>query len=240
MSEAGDAVGGLRAQVARDEKALAALDSRIARKDYDDQAEVKGRETNLGTLRDEITALQDEIGQGSRVVALQSGVISGIFTGTGDPVSKGSPLFLLAAGMDAPGKAHGELRLYASPFAGNKVTKGMAVRFSPSTVSAQEFGTIPGKVVRVNTWPKSKEELTHELGNEELANLLLTEAGGPPVLIVVHLQRQAKTFSGFAWSGGDGPRLAIPEGTLGEGHIVIRRQRPAELVLPWLKKSMGI
>ncbi len=97
-----------------------------------------------------------------------------------------------------------------------------------------------GEVVNVHHWPKSSKELMHELNNEELSELLVTNAGGPPVLIEVKLQHDEKTFSGFAWSTRTGPQLKIPQGTLGRAKITVRELKPAALVIPWLRETIGI
>ena len=44
------------------------------------------------------------------------------------------------------------------------------------------------------------------------------------------------TESGYVWSSTDGPPLTLQSGTLCGVTVVVRRQAPATLVLPFLKK----
>jgi HlyD family secretion protein len=49
----------------------------------------------------------------------------------------------------------------------------------------------------------------------------------------------ADTPSGFRWTSGQGPDIALTSGTLVAAEITVRRQRPVELVLPFFRKLLG-
>jgi HlyD family secretion protein len=72
------------------------------------------------------------------------------------------------------------------------------------------------------------------LGNDQLAQSL--SQGGAPITLTVALRTSEKTESGYAWSSGDGPPLKLQSGTLAGITVVVRRQAPVTLVLPFLKK----
>ena len=127
------------------------------------------------------------------------------------------------------------LLVYGSPFKGQRVQVGMDVRFFPSFTSEEVYGYISGRVTDVNPWPRGRKELMDQLSSEELAELFIKLAGGPPILIRVRLDQDSNTPSGLKWSSGSGPDLKVPPGSLGRTEITIKRQRPLALVVPWLK-----
>lgn len=128
------------------------------------------------------------------------------------------------------------LLVYGSPFKGQRVQAGMEVRFFPSFVPSEVYGFVSGKVKEVKPWPLSRRELSKQVHSQELADLFIRMAGGPPIFISVQLDQDLKTHSGLKWSSGSGPSLDIPPGSLGRVEMTINRQRPLSLVVPWIKE----
>jgi HlyD family secretion protein len=56
----------------------------------------------------------------------------------------------------------------------------------------------------------------------------------------VAMESASDTTSGFRWSSSHGPETQITPGTLCSAQIVTRTQKPITLVLPFLKKLMGV
>jgi HlyD family secretion protein len=50
----------------------------------------------------------------------------------------------------------------------------------------------------------------------------------------------AKNFSGYRWTSPSGPPVTVKSGTLCSAEIVVDQQRPIELVIPALKKTLGV
>ena len=50
------------------------------------------------------------------------------------------------------------------------------------------------------------------------------------------LEPSKTSLSGYVWSSGDGPPVLLQSGTLCTATVVVQRQAPATLVLPFLKK----
>jgi HlyD family secretion protein len=74
------------------------------------------------------------------------------------------------------------------------------------------------------------------LRNEDLVKSLC--AGGAPIVVTIALSPDRATPSGYRWSSGSGPPIAIQSGTICSAAVVIRKQTPASLVLPFLKKHL--
>ena len=75
------------------------------------------------------------------------------------------------------------------------------------------------------------------MGTADLATQF--SATGQPYEIVVDLERDPDAFSGFRWSSR-GPDVTIEAGTMCGARIVIERQRPITLVIPRIKKTLGM
>lgn len=121
---------------------------------------------------------------------------------------------------------------------GKKVKAGMAIRVSPSTVRPEEFGYILGTVKSVTMYPVSREVMVTELSDDVMVDRLLQ--GGNVIAVVATLETDPSTPSGFKWSSSRGPDLEVEGGTLCTASIVLERQRPITLVIPFLRKQLGL
>ncbi len=128
--------------------------------------------------------------------------------------------------------------LFVPASAGKQVTQGLVARISPSNVKREEYGFIVGKVVSAAEFPSTSRGMMRLLSNEELVTKLMKE--GPPIQIDVALERDPATPTGFKWSSSRGPELEISSGTLAQGSVIVREERPISLVIPKLRKSLGI
>ena len=108
--------------------------------------------------------------------------------------------------------------------------KGMQVHVLPSTVQAEAFGFIQGKVTSVSKFPVTEDEMSLLLENQSLVDALRT--GGSQHRVDVKLLRDPSTPSGFKWSSSQGPPFAITRGTLCTATFVLDEERPVNLVLP--------
>lgn len=128
--------------------------------------------------------------------------------------------------------------LFVPASAGKQVQQGLVARISPSNVKREEYGFIVGKVVSAAEFPSTSRGMMRLLSNEELVVKLMKE--GPPIQIDVALERDPNTPTGFKWSSSRGPELEISSGTLASGSVIVREERPISLVIPKLRKSLGI
>jgi hypothetical protein len=121
--------------------------------------------------------------------------------------------------------------LFAAGEQGKQLKKGMPVHVLPSTVKAEEFGYMLGKVTSVSKFPLTEDEMFLLLENQSLLDELSTGSGDQH-RVDVKLLRDPSTPSGFKWSSSQGPPFAITRGTLCTATFVLGRQHPINLVLP--------
>src|SRR5207247_4981336 len=107
---------------------------------------------------------------------------------------------------------------------------------SPGSVRREEYGFLRGKVTFVADYPATPASMMRNLQNESLTQSLST---GPVTELRIGLER-ADTRSGYRWSSLAGPRLTLSCGTLCSVMIVTRKQEPITLVLPAVRKMLGI
>jgi HlyD family secretion protein len=114
----------------------------------------------------------------------------------------------------------------------------MPIQITPSIVQREEYGFITGKVASVSLFPISREALISWLKNDKLVDSIM--ADGPVLSIVGSLDQDLSTQSGLHWSSDKGKEVTVTVGTMGTAEIVVLRQPPIALVLPMLKKWLGV
>lgn len=127
---------------------------------------------------------------------------------------------------------------YAPIEKGKKIELGNDVNIEVSSINTQEFGYIRGKVTAVSHYSVSESQIAADLQNEDLAKFLINNMGAV-IHVVVEPERDPKTFSGFAWTSGEGPQIKIATGTVCLLKVVVDRVRPITYLVPlWRFKSL--
>lgn len=161
------------------------------------------------------------------------GIVTTIHVAVGDVVENGKSIVSVAStgkGLDAI--------VYFPPDQGKRIKNDMPALISPSTVKREEYGSIRGVVVSASEFPSTQESIVSVLQNEALAKQFLET--GAPIAVRIRLNQDKDTVSGYEWSSSQGPDQSVTPGTLVEGQVTVRKQPPITLVLPALKKLVGI
>ena len=193
-------------------------------------------ENRRGILRDlelELRELRATLRENASVVATGSGRVLELMVDRGDVIVPGTPILIMEEISD-------ELMavVFVPATLGKQVRAGMEARIVPSTVQREKHGFMLGEVVRVARFPSTSRGMARLLANEELVARLMIE--GPPLQIDVQLKRDPTTPSGYRWSSLRGPELEISSGTLAAGSVIVREDRPIFLVIPQLRKNLGV
>lgn len=170
----------------------------------------------------------------SRVRTPYSGVVVETGVEKGDYVSPGMQIAALRP-VDSPLEA----ALLFPAESGKKIKPGMVAYIYPSTAAKSEYGCIYGLVSAVSEYPASPESLMQSIGTKQLINSLLEQ--GVMIMAKVSLLRDPDVPSGFKWSSSKGPEdMTIDAGTVCTGNVVIKRNRPIDLVFPNFSKMLGL
>ena len=170
------------------------------------------------------------------VVSPRAGEVASIHVSPGAFLNSGDSLLSLRA-------EEGDLRalLYLPADQGKRVRRGMPARISPSTVEVEDYGYLLGRVTDVATYPSDRREMFENLGSQDLVDFFLKNGNvyqAAPVAIVVELERDLSTPTGYRWSSKPGPSFGVTTGTVCDSRIVVQSQRPVDLVIPMLDRLL--
>ena len=196
------------------------------------QQQIDARLNRIEELRSQLDELESRIGAAAAIRSPYSGRVLEIMTDPGDLVGPGMPILTLES-IDRSIEAV----VYVSALKGKSIEPGMAVRVSPSTVKAEEYGFILGEVRSVSDFPVTPQGLRRVLRNENLVEAL--SGDGAPLEVVVRLLPDPDTVSGFAWSSSGGPPNEVFSGTLCTADVIVERKRPVEYVLPIFRGAVS-
>jgi HlyD family secretion protein len=223
---------------ARDQLASQRLDAnglelkRLTSEQQLDQ-QLEARRTTIQDLEIQLHEANAKLSEDVAVVSPFAGRVLEQMVDRGDVINPGTPILSVEV-------QSAELMavLFVPASAGKQVQAGMPARISPSTVKKEEYGYLVGRVTWVAAFPSSSRGMVRLLGNEALVTKLMQE--GPPIQVNVTLAADARTPSGYRWSSSTGPPGKISSGTLADGSVVVRLDRPLSLVLPTLREKLGV
>jgi len=198
--------------------------------------ELKQIDVEIGENRNAYDKLQKNYSLYSKIICPFSGRVIEVRNITGDLYAQGNALI----SVELSGKNIKDLEavIYVSPADGKKITGGMEIQISPSTVKKEEFGSMIGVVTSVSQYPSSFQEMHKTLGNDQLVQTL--SGSGSPIEIKADLVPDFNTMSGFRWTSPKGPPVRIFSGTLCGASVVTERKRPISYVIPLLKEYTGL
>ena len=227
---------GARNKIQNDRNELSQIDIRLLQLKTQKEKDVQGTEVNVGHAFAQLMQLERQLKASTEVVAAATGRVLEITAEQGSIVGPGEPLISL----DHIGQGVKELEavVYVPSNDGKKVKPGMIIQIAPATVMPEEFGLMLGKVTYVSDFPATAKGMLLMLKSKELVSVLAN--GNAPYEVRVDLLPDLNTESGYRWSSSKGPPLKIRSGTMCTGDIIVRTERPIEMVLPLMRKYTGI
>lgn len=229
LAEARERLAGLD-----DEAKSIALDR--LRRENEQALEILDEQREIERLKRAAEKIRRELSEKRFIASAHAGQVIEVRVAKGDVVQPGAPLAILAPpNRDADaGRSLGVL--YLKPADGKRVSPGMAVEAEPSTVKAEEFGYVKGRIESVSPVPVSLAGMRSTLKNDELAKEL--GAGSAPFEARVRFETDPSTPSGLAWSSSDGPPAQVLPGTPLNARVVVERKRLIDLLAPGLGRLL--
>ncbi|KUN79434.1 hypothetical protein AQJ66_28290 [Streptomyces bungoensis] len=105
-----------------------------------------------------------------------------------------------------------------------------SVDLTVSSVPAQKYGVLRGRVKSVDRTAQSAQSVAAFLGDSQLGEQLTRT--GRPVAVLVELDRSARTRSGYRWSTAGGPPFRLDSMTLASASVRLAGRRPVDWLLP--------
>lgn len=131
-----------------------------------------------------------------------------------------------------------EVVLYVAAEEGKKIAPGMEAQISPTIVKREDYGFMVGQVTWVSEYPATSQNMLQTLGSQELVRKMAKN--GAPIEVRVNLIPDASTFSGFKWSTLKGAPVKIDSGNLCSGAIIVSKQKPMNMVIPYIKERLNL
>jgi HlyD family secretion protein len=200
---------------------------------YEVQARQYSRSHQISDEKGRIKDLEIRLAQDEWVRAAHSGEVIEIDINVGDFAQPGRVLARMESLTGQPGAL-----VFVPASEGKKIKTNMTIRISPSTVKPEEYGYIQGKVTSVSAYPTTRDEMISDLQNDVLVNRLLNS--GELIPVTATMESDPSTPSGYRWSSSQGPDIPIEGGTICNASVVLARQRPITLLVPFLKKQLGL
>ena len=198
------------------------------------EKETTSIESQISQTQERIRALKATRELRTRVISSSAGKVLELYAGVGKVVQTGEPL--LTAEVIAPDSSQLTAVLYFPPRDGKRIHPGMEAQISPSVAKPEEYGSLLGTVNQVSVFPASSRGMMQILQNSDLVKRL--SSGGAPIMVHASLLPDSETVSGYKWSSGAGPPIQIGSGTICSVGVVVDRQRPVDLVVPYLRKKL--
>ena len=148
-----------------------------------------------------------------------NGTVVGVGEGEGAAVSPDDYLATIA-----PDSRVQVAYLYVPDTAGGQMTPGMPVRLSPNSADSTVDGYLLGRVMTISPLPVPLSRMQYVLANEPLAASLANS--GPVVEVLVALDVDPGSPSGYAWSQPPGPSAQPVSGIPTSGEVVVAEVAP--------------
>jgi len=161
-------------------------------------------------------------GTKSTIISAEAGRVAELLVRPGRIVRVGDPAAILEGSTQLQAYA------YVPIGPGKQIKPGMLVEVSPTSIESAQYGYLVGHVQSVSDFPATEQSLDLLLSNASLSRVLLS--GGPVLQVVVSLERDPHTVSGYKWSSPDGPPFDLTHGTLADAKVVTAEQHPLQLV----------
>jgi len=224
-AEARGAVAGAESELKELAAREASIETRASRS-------VQTLEQVAADARRQIEMLESQLRGTATIKSPHAGRVLELLTGDGAFVQAAQPLVTLER-TDAP--------LTGLTFIGSEakqVGPGMRVQMSPSGVAWEEYGFLLGRVTSVSESPLSPTAMNVLLHNDSLVRDFTSR--GPAYVVAVDLELDRATPSGFRWTSHGGPDLKLGGGTLFDAKVTLRERRPIALMIPALRRWLGV
>lgn len=189
---------------------------------------IAGPLTPVGTRvrpGDVVSQVRRADGSIEELTAPVTGTVVSLSSGAYAPVRAGETLLTIAP---LTGPMTGVVFVQAS--AVGAVAPGLPAEVAPETVDVARTGVLLGAVVDVGPLPVSRDRLRRVLGDEALADEVLSD--GPVHEVIVEFEADADEALGLKWSGsGPAGDEQVPSGTLAVAQLVLREQSPWQALL---------
>jgi NHLM bacteriocin system secretion protein len=238
----------LRAQM---QTLLAANEASVTEKrgiDLEDTVSDVVRYNAIADQQRDINALQARIRADSQVVSLYNGKVEEISVNSGEVLPPSGRIGKLV--VENPNAKVNVVALFKVGDA-KQLAPGMAVEVIPDLYDRERYGGIVATIIEVAQNPVTASELSSLVGSQDLAEKLLLgrdkdDRDKPQPInasvtkVILELQTDSHTPSGFKWTEGKGAPRAITDGTTADVKAVIEERSLFSYLVPAFRWITGM
>lgn len=216
------------------------------------ELETDSRDVNKESLEEQFDAAKKAIlkdlntelnnlkagGAEEEIVAGVTGTILDCTVEEDQIIGQGTEIVKIKAGVSGDSEDTEIIRCYVPIATGKKLKAGMSAVVTPSTVSEQEYGHMMASVVSVGTYTVTTSEMQRMLGNDAMVSA--TQQQGPCVEVLIALEKDETTASGYAWSNSKGRTVTLEENTPISAKVRIKEDAPISKLIPFLKSKLDV
>jgi HlyD family secretion protein len=212
------------------------INSQLAKLTQEELETNFSNKNNIEEVNRKIAQLKREIQLKTQIISEYDGKIIQLSVVPGQLVSGGTRL----GSLNAKGTEEKLMSvMYFADKDGQQIKPGMEVQITPSLVKRERFGGILGKIEEVTSFPVTVQDMTTIIGNESLAESLMSSGGKAPVQVFAKLDT-ANTNSGYKWSSSGGPNIKLSAGTTVQVRVRVGEVVPISYIIPIFKSITGI
>lgn len=238
----------LRAQIQTLLAANEALATEQRSIDLQDTVSDVTRYNAIADQQRDINTLQTRIRASSQVVSLYDGKVEEISVNLGEVLLPSGRIGRLA--VETPNAKVNVVALFKVGEA-KQLAPGMEVEVIPDLYDRERYGGIVATVIEVAQNPVTASELSSLVGSQDLAEKLLLgrdrdDRDKPQPIntsvtkVILELQTDAHTPSGFKWTEGKGAPRVITDGTTADVKAVIEERSLFSYLTPAFRWITGV
>ena len=247
-------LAGAEEEIGRSRNALKQLDLDAKKQKTDYEREALELDLKMASAKRKSDMLKERLGRMDVLESPYSGTVVELKLNEGEMIERGATLLSLlpetqdngepqsrpSTAKDGTAPPNQRLHvpliatLYVSSADGKRIHKDMVAEVVPATVKREEYGFISGRVLSVAEMPATQEGMQSRLKNQKLVQSL-SQAGAPFELIVA-LDVDPTTPSGFRWSSSRGPEENLSAGGLCAADVVTKEETVFKLLVPSLRR----
>lgn len=216
--------------------------------DLEDTVSDVTRYNAIADQQRDINTLQTTIRANSQVLSLYSGKVEEVSVNSGEVLPSSGLIGRLA--VENPNAKVNVVALFKVGDA-KQLAPGIEVEVIPDLYERERYGGIIAKVIKVAQQPVTASELSSLVGSPDLAEKLLLgrdkdDRDKPQPInasntkVILELQTDSHTPSGFKWTEGKGAPRAITDGTTADVKAVIEERSLFSYLTPAFRWITGV
>jgi HlyD family secretion protein len=213
------------------------LNARAAAQAEQDSTTTAQRQKEIKDTEATIAQLTEQLSRNQTITSDHDGQVIEVMAQPGQRLEPGMPLAMIAA-------QDGDTPLTSVAFLpvseGKKISVGMVLQATPTTVKREEYGGILGTVDQVSSFPVTQAGAARLVGHPDILPGIMGQ--GPYIAVFATLQPDysPNNPSQLRWSASpQGPDRPMTPGMTTTVRITVEKRRPISYVLPILKQWAG-